>query len=335
MVKAKKKVLIITHVYGTFVKRDVAILRKKYDVKCHTYSGEKDIFSNFLGQIKLFFWLLRHIGSSYAVYIWFADYHAFLPVLFARIFGKRSFMVEGGYDTVAIPELKYGSHVNPLRSKMSIYAMQHVGLNLPVSETLSPEIKTWAPGANIEHLYTGLDHTQFFPKGKKDKMVLTVAGKISSQRAKIKGVDWFVGVAREFPELSFVIIGSGTGVKTVLEPLPDNVTITGKLPNEDLINYFQRAMIYAQFSIREGLPTAVMEAMLCECVPVGFRAGGIPVAIGEAGVIVEKKDIKDIVVAMNKALDKHEILGPKARERVIQTFPESKREKRLFEIMEK
>ena len=327
--------MIITHVYGTFVRRDVDIFQKKYRVKCHTYSGEKDILSNLWGQIRLFFWLLWHISSSHAVYIWFADYYSFLPVLFARIFGKRSFMVEGGFDTVALPEFKYGSHVKPIRSKMSTYAMRHVDLNLPVSETLTPEILQWAPDARVEHLYTGLNEKEFYPKGPKENMILTVAGKLSSQRIKIKGVDWFVRVAKEFPDISFVIVGRGEGEQSELSPLPPNVKITGKLYDKDLLDYFQRAKIYAQFSIREGLPTAVMEAMLCECVPVGFNAGGIPVAIGEAGLIINEKKIADIKEAIQQALNDENELGPKARSRVIKNFLIERREQRLLELMEK
>ena len=327
--------MIITHVYGTFVRRDVDIFQKKYRVKCHTYSGEKDILSNLWGQIRLFFWLLWHIGSSHAVYIWFADYYSFLPVLFARIFGKRSFMVEGGFDTVALPEFKYGSHVKAIRSKMSTYAMRHVDLNLPVSETLTPEILQWAPDARVEHLYTGLDEKEFYPKGPKENMILTVAGKLSPQRIKIKGIDWFVRVAKEFPDISFVIVGRGDGAQAELSPLPPNVKITGKLYDKDLLDYFQRAKIYAQFSIREGLPTAVMEAMLCECVPVGFNAGGIPVAIGEAGLIINEKKIADIKEAIHQALNDKNELGPKARNRVIKNFLIERREQRLLELMEK
>ncbi|MCF7832533.1 MAG: glycosyltransferase family 4 protein [Candidatus Marinimicrobia bacterium] len=329
----KKKILIVTNAYSTFVLRDVAILEKKYQVIRFTYKGKGDLPSNILAQLSLKIWLLRHIWTSYAVYVWFADYHAFLPVLFARIFRKKSFVVEGGYDTANLPEFNYGSHTSPLRSVLSTYAMKHANMNLPVSETLIPEILALAPNAQVQCLYTGFDETFFMPNGPKEKMVITVAGKISLQRIRIKGIDWFIESARAFPDIPFVIIGHGDGIKNYPETIPENVTITGMLSQEDLIYYYQKAMIYAQLSIREGLPTAVCEAMLCECVPVGFNAGGIPVAIGDAGLIIGDKTPEAIKKAINEALNKFEILGPLAREHVIKKFPQKLRESRLFDII--
>ncbi len=329
-----KKVLVITHVFSTFVQRDITILEKKYKIKCHAYSGGKDLLSNLFAQIKLKIWLLWHIWTAHAVYIWFADYHAFLPVLFARIWKKRSFIVEGGYDTVSLPELKYGSHVSPLRSKMSTYAMKHASLNLPVSETLSAEILERIPKARVEHLYTGFDKNFFKSEVPKEKMVLTVAGKISSQRFKLKGVDVFVKAAEAFPDIPFVVVGSGDAVEEYSKIFPKNVKVTGRLSQEELVSYYQRAMIYAQFSIREGLPTSVCEAMLCECVPVGFEAGGIPVAIGKGGLVIKEKTPEGAVKGIQEAFENYNELAPLARKHVMDKFPEQLRESRLIEIIE-
>ncbi|MEA2076555.1 MAG: glycosyltransferase family 4 protein [Candidatus Marinimicrobia bacterium] len=329
-----KKVLVITHVFSTFVQRDVAILEKKFKVKCHTYDGEKDLLSNFFAQIKLKIWLLRHIWTAYAVYIWFADYHAFLPVLFARIWRKKSFIVEGGYDTISLPELKYGSHVNPLRSKMSTFAMKHATLNLPVCETLIPEIKAIAPQATVQCLYTGYDAAIFTPGTKKEKIVLTVAGGNTLQRIRLKGVDIFIQVAQNMPEYRFIIVGIEEEGKNYLGQLPENVFVIGKTPQKELITYYQKASIYAQFSMREGLPNAVCEAMMCKCVPVGFDAGGISVAIGDAGYIIKDKTISQAVSVIRAAIDRVEELGPKARERIIKMFPQQLREKKLLDILE-
>ncbi len=329
-----KNVLFIAHTFSSFVLRDVEILEKKYHVKQFTYHGKNDILSNFTSQIALKFWLLRHIGSAHAIYIWFADYHAFLPVLFGKIWKKKVLLVEGGYDTANIPEIHYGSHYKRLRSFCSTYAMNHATLNLPVSDTLVPEIKERAPHAVIRRLYTGYNADVFTPGAKKEKIVLTVAGGNTLQRIRLKGVDIFVQVAQNMPEYRFIIVGIGEKGKNHLGPLPENVSIIGKMPQEKLIAYYQKASIYAQFSMREGLPNVVCESMLCSCVPVGFDVGGTPIAIGDAGYIIKEKTVENAVVAIRAAMNCVDELGPQARERIIRKFPQQLREDTLLQIME-
>jgi len=42
------------------------------------------------------------------------------------------------------------------------------------------------------------------------------------------------------------------------------IKFTGLVPDEELIKYYQKAKVY-QLSEYEGLPNALCEAMLCEC----------------------------------------------------------------------
>ncbi len=330
----EKSVLIIARDLSTFVVRDIDILEKKYPVLTHIYKAKDGLFSNLASQAGLFFWLLRHIVRAQALYIWFADYHAFLPVLFANLFRKNAFVVEGGYDTVYLPEIRYGSYSNPLRGFCSSYAMKHATLNLPVSETLIPEIRARAPKARVRTLYTGYDPAVFKPAGNKEKIVLTVAGSNSFQRVRLKGLDVFAETAKRLPEYQFVIVGLGEKGKSFLEPLPENLISTEKLSQEELILWYQRASVYAQFSMREGLPNAVCEAMLCGCVPVGFNAGGIAIAIGNTGIVINEKTIENAVSAIREAMERLPELGLPARRHIMETFQKDKRETAILALME-
>jgi glycosyltransferase involved in cell wall biosynthesis len=292
------------------------------------------MLSQVFGQLRLLFWLIWHIPNSYAVYVWFADYHSFLPVFFARLWKKRSFVVEGGYDTVAMPEINYGSHINPLRSKMSTYAMKHASLNLPVSEALADEIRDMIPEAKVEHVYTGYDTGVFKADGEKETMVLTVANGDSEQRIRLKGIDIFVETARRLPQYRFVIIGLLEKARDNLGDLPANVDLYPPMPQNVLITYYQKAKVYAQFSMREGLPNVVCEAMACECVPVGFSNGGIPIAIGDAGFVTRTNTVEAAVEAVEKAMAASPELGKAARQRIIDTFPHELREEKLLDYFE-
>jgi len=329
----KNKVLVITQKFGTFVKRDMTILEKEYVVKSHLYTGRKSAWSNIFAQIKLDLWLFYHIWTTHAILVWFADYHAFLPALYSKIWKKRMLLVEGGYDTAAIPEIGYGSFISSFRGKFSRYGMKNASLNLPVCDNIAEEVKERAPGANIEILYTGYDPEVFFPKGIKSNTVLTVAEGKTLQRIKIKGIDHFVKVAGMLPHYDFIVIGIDKKAVRFLGDLPSNVKILPRMSQNELLDHYRKAKVYAQFSMREGLPNAVCEAMLCECIPVGYTNGGIPVAIGEAGYLTETNTPEAGANAVRKAMEDENDLGRSAREQIIDKFPLVNRERKLLQYI--
>ena len=87
------------------------------------------------------------------------------------------------------------------------------------------------------------------------------------------------------------------------------------------------AKVYCQLSRYEGLPTALCEAMLCGCVPVGTSYCGIPTAIGDAGFYIPYGDVEATVEATRKALNCDK--AKEARRRIKDMFPLERREKEL------
>jgi glycosyltransferase involved in cell wall biosynthesis len=73
--------------------------------------------------------------------------------------------------------------------------------------------------------------------------------------------------------------------------------------------------------------------MLCECVPVGTDRGGIPTAIGDAGFIVPYGDAALLAQAIQQALDAPTGAGRKAREHIMKSFPLSRREEALRQVI--
>ena len=109
-------ILLIHPNFSSFVKADYNLLKKHFTVKTFFYHTGKDLFTNFFSQIYLFVWLSLNILNARNIYIWFADYHSFLPVIFSKIFRKNSIVILGGYDVTYLPDLNYGSFSNPVRS---------------------------------------------------------------------------------------------------------------------------------------------------------------------------------------------------------------------------
>ena len=129
-------ILFIYPVFGTFVKKDYEILKKHFQIRKFHYKAGKKITINLQSQIKMFIWLLKNIWLAKFIYIWFADYHSFLPVLFGKIFKKKSIIIVGGYDAVSIPELEFGVFYKKLRSSFAKFSYKNANIIIPVDESL-------------------------------------------------------------------------------------------------------------------------------------------------------------------------------------------------------
>ncbi|NQT65928.1 MAG: glycosyltransferase family 4 protein [FCB group bacterium] len=332
----KKKVLFIYTSFSSFVKIDYDILSKCYDVSKYQFENSKNLFKMISEQVKLKIYLLLNIWKYDLIYCWFADYHSFLPILFGRIFGKRTFLVLGGYDVIYIPEINYGSFNKPIRAFFAKYSIINASMNLPVSDNLKDDILRRIPNAKLRVLYTGYSPNKFKSEDNlKEKTVLTVGAGNTYQRIKIKGIDFFIEVARKMPRYTFIVVGVNENAIRFLKNIPTNVEVIGKIKQKKLIEYYQKAKVYTQFSMREGLPNAVCESMLCGCIPVGFNNGGIPLAIGDCGFVLDERNVDMAVILIEKAMNSPESLGKKARERIIENFTYELRETKLLDLIKK
>lgn len=328
-------ILMIYSSFSTFVRVDCEILSKKYIIKKYWYRSKKSILSHFISQVKLFFWLAFNIRDCEILYIWFADYHSFFPVLFGKIFKKNIFLVLGGYDVTNIREYNYGSFNNPIRAYCARFSIQNATCNFAVSDNIKDDGLRLVPRANIEIIYTGYSPNKFVFEDNKKKYILTVCEASTLQRAYIKGADLFFEVASKLPDIQFGIVALDEKLARNNFNIPDNIDFINHLSQDKLIKYYQNSSVYLQLSLREGLPNSVCEAMLCGCIPVGTNAGGIPIAIGSAGYISEKRDAQEISELIKTALNANKEKRIAARNRIIKNFPLKLREEKILTYIDK
>ena len=307
MVEAKSKILFVYSPWTTFTKTDYDILAAKYDVVKYQFKPRKGLIKVAIQFLKQLFFLIFNIWRFDILYIWFGDYHSFLPVLFAKVLKKKSFVVIGGYDVANLPEINYGSLSRPLRKKMTLFSFRYATLCLPVVEGLEEKLKQVCPKAKSQTIHTGyqfqLNENLNF-NTPREKVILTVSITDNYQRYMVKGLDRFKELAEKLPDYKFIIVGVKEAAKNLFEPIPENLILCPPLEQEELIKYYKQASFYAQFSRSEGLPNALCEAMLYGCVPMGMDIGGISAAINPYGLLIKSWNPKEIIAYLKTPLRK-------------------------------
>lgn len=76
--------------------------------------------------------------------------------------------------------------------------------------------------------------------------------------------------------------------------IEDQLEFTGAIPHEKMREYFSSLDIYAQPSLQEGLPRAMIEAMATGLPAIGFKTAGIPELI-EKKYVCKQKSVDDLV----------------------------------------
>jgi len=312
---------------STFVKRDLEILRKHFNVKPVKWTTFWDF--------KMILSLIRAILTSDLCFIWFADFHAAFTVLLSKTLCRKSVVVVGGYEVAKVPEIGYGAMLRPRSAHIVRYVLGNADKILAVSEFNKKEVLKYTNSKNVELVYNGVDCKKFKPNGEKEDLVITVAHSISDITTKIKGLETFIKAAKYLPDTKFIVVGKYLNnlIEYLKAQASPNVEFLEFIPNEDLIKLYQKAKVYCQLSYRESFGMALAEAMACECIPVVTNRGAIPEVVGDVGYYVPYGDPKATAEAVKKALESDQSKGKMARERIKKYFSIERREKELVSIV--
>lgn len=353
--KQKKLLLIYTN-YSSFVRADFEILSSSFQVTRYHFIPEKGGFFLAFQFFKQIVHLLLYCGSYDFLLIWFADSHAFFPVLAGKLFRKKSAVVIGGFDAVSIPELNYGLFcANKPRQILAKFAIRNASFLLPVDGTLIENTNYFADKSGnglpvgVRHFVKGIKgEIRVVPTGYdpdfwrpvtgiiRHKSVVTVGSIPDWKRWHLKGCDFLAQVAAELPEMPFHIYGVGDAMMAELRKssLPENLFLHGLVTTEELSAIYSSHQIYAQLSMSEGLPNVLCEAMLCGCIPVGSEVNGIPGVIGDKKLTIHEKKIEKAIAALTYAASLAENNGTLFRKRIKDKFPTMNRSIALLSLID-
>lgn len=334
--EVKKPKIIFTYLARiSFVNKDIDILNREYDVVEFRFDTDQRSKIPF-NYIKQFLFLLRHIWTSHYIVAFFAGYHTVLLIIFGKLFRKKVVFFLGGAEGHCFPEFGYGHQNKRLIGCLTCFSVKHADLLLPVDESIiyshsdyyhrdkTQGLKHYCKGFNTPYTVIPLEYdaTMFQAKDvERDPYGFIVVGfGIEGTSFMRKGVDLVIEAARALPDMNFTVLG--VRKEEVTFDYPANVTLMPPVPYEELPYYYSRNRFYLQLSIAEGFPSAICEAMLCECVPIGSNIAAIPEIIGNCGFLLQERDPQKLVELIQETVKRTDLraLGKDARNRIRQNF---------------
>jgi len=320
---------VILYVFGResrFVAIDRDALRERHEVV--DWTGKHPV--------KHLVATARQVRHADVVVCWFAGYQALAPVTLAWLTRRPTVVITGGYDVASVPEAGYGMQRSFSGRLVSRWILRRATRVMANSEFGREEalraVPKIAPKTSVVH-HGVPDLVGREPSYEPRTGALTVSV-IDVANLERKGLLPFVRAARELPDVTFFLVGG------VVEPeaevrlraeAPPNVTITGRLSDEDLAIAYAGAAAYVQASLHEGFGMAVAEAMLAGAVPVVSPVGALPEVVGDAGIVVGRQDLAD---GIRRALAATPADRRRARERVLTHFTLAQRGEGLRAVVD-
>src|SRR4030095_9655023 len=167
MAERLQSILVVHNGAAEFVRLDLGELRKRYQVtECY-------VRSRWLNPIGI----CQQVTKHDLVFGWFASWHTFLPFLFAKLLGKPSVLVVGGYDVANMPAIGYGHQRGGLKKWVSRLTMRLATRLTTFSNYSEDEAERNAgiPKARLSTIYIGVpDPFGSLPLEPRGRVALTV-----------------------------------------------------------------------------------------------------------------------------------------------------------------
>ncbi|MFA5197610.1 MAG: glycosyltransferase family 4 protein [Patescibacteria group bacterium] len=325
------KILFVHQGLQTFVKKDLDILQGAHEVRSIEWKSDLAEIADNL------FHLWKGVTWCDLTFSWFGKLHAFFAVLFSKILRKKSIVVAGGDDVAHVPEIGYGMFSFWWKRWCPKFVFRHADLIVTVSEFNKTEtlVNTQADSKKTKMIYHGFSGDIFKNAASSKENIVITIGSVSNETIVKKGLRLFVESAKLLPDIKFLLVGpdkDGT-LGRLKETAPPNVELLGGVYGQDLVELCGRAKVYVQASIHESFGCSLAEAMLCRCIPVVSKNSAIPEVVGEAGIYVDELTAGNVAEKVKYALTLSEDNGLRARKRILENFPLTRRKRQLLEVV--
>lgn len=221
-----------------------------------------------------------------------------------------------GIQAAAIAHRLFGSPyivtrrvMRPLKTNVATRSMyRHAAHLIGLSEFISEQLRQYVPEQQISTIPSALtpaivdaERVRALRKAWGPQPVI---GHVGALIADQKGQPMLVDIARERPQLTLVLVGSGKDESTLRQSaasLP-NVIFAGQV--DDVQNYLAAFDIFAFPSLFEGLGSILLDAMALGVPIIASNAGGIPDLIEHEvnGLLASPTDLTAWLSAVDRVL---------------------------------
>ena len=258
--------------------------------------------------------IIKYVNQNDIIVIWFASSHAIPCILTNYFFNKPIYIIAGGYDVANVRNIGYGAMQKTPRKIIGRWILSKAKRIIAVSKSNKNEIMINGRvyEKKVALIYNAIKINSY--SANKKKQILTV-GEINEETILRKGLDRFLAIAREFPNIEFIHIGKWTDkkgrpcdktIKKIRKISPSNITFLGFVKKNILEQYYYDSMIYLQLSRHEAFGLSIVEAMTYNCIPIVTNVFALPEIVGINGHIIRNKN--ECITSINKILiNYHEI----------------------------
>lgn len=269
------------------------------------------LFNYIMGQMKMSYNLFK-ISKNIDIVIFYLGYDFLLPMLTAKVFGKKTVMiVTGSSKSAKIAYNKVFYYISRTIEKLS-YALTDILMVESKNVINSHELNKYQKKISSfsSSPYINLD----FFEAKKDlndrRNLIGYIGRLSPEKGVMNFVKAMPLILEKPNNIEFLIGGGGTLEGKINDELKktnssQNVKQTGWIPDNKIVDYFNELKLFILPSYSEGLPHTVLEVMACGTPVLATPVGGIPDIIkdGETGFIMDDNSPECIAKNVIRALE--------------------------------
>lgn len=115
----------------------------------------------------------------------------------------------------------------------------------------------------------------------------------------------FLKLKEEYKTLKLILAGADHYFWQRIKQMhrDENIVYTGKISDEELVNYYKNAKCFVMPSLEEGFGIPLLEAMACKCPVVSSNKGSLPEVGGNAALYFDPANPYDMLQKISQVLD--------------------------------
>tara|TARA_B100001063_G_scaffold165539_1_gene154530 strand:+ start:29516 stop:30631 length:1116 start_codon:yes stop_codon:yes gene_type:complete len=144
------------------------------------------------------------------------------------------------------------------------YVLSYTDKVITLTEQGKSELDCYGYRGEVDIIPNGADLSRFTPTESEKKYDIIFSGRIESRKGSRSMVQFCEQVIQEKEDIKIVIVGYGDDdefVNQQLKKYSKNILLTGKVPFDEMVDYYNQSKVYVSTSYYEGLPGTCIEAM--------------------------------------------------------------------------